>query len=302
MSYRLKNGESVSRGIARIAREQLHKIRSDIASAGRDPHEAVHEVRKRLKKLRGLARLVRSELGDEYGRFNGWCRSRGRELSPYRDTESLLETLLRMQKRFGSQLDGTLFDRIRQPLLNQRHEEQAGSSVDSILAALAEDLDRELVKTAEWPLEQHGVDAIVEGVADYYGRGRKALKAAEEEPSDEALHDWRKRAKDHWYHMRILRCVWVPLQKARAAECSRLCDLLGDDHDLAVLCQWLHRSGETQSGREDAETLRGTARLQREVLQRKAFEAGRLIYAEKPKNMRQRFASYIFASQGCAGG
>ena len=48
-------------------------------------------------------------------------------------------------------------------------------------------------------------------------------------------HDWRKRAKDVWYQLRLLQDTWPDVMKAMAGQASQLSDLLGDDHDLAVL-------------------------------------------------------------------
>jgi hypothetical protein len=49
------------------------------------------------------------------------------------------------------------------------------------------------------------------------------------------LHEWRKRAKDLWYHHRLLKDAWPGPVKAFADEADQLGKLLGDDHDLATL-------------------------------------------------------------------
>jgi hypothetical protein len=58
MGYRFRHDdESVEAGLRRIAAEQLTKA---LASLDADAlHEGVHDARKRVKKLRGLLRLVR---------------------------------------------------------------------------------------------------------------------------------------------------------------------------------------------------------------------------------------------------
>jgi hypothetical protein len=49
----------------------------------------------------------------------------------------------------------------------------------------------------------------------------------------------------HWYHLRLLRVIWPAQMKGLAAEASRHADLLGDDHDLAVLRMTLAHDGDT---------------------------------------------------------
>ncbi len=66
MSYRLQRSESVIQGVKRIAREQLDKALTDIKNEDMDRHEAVHQVRKRFKKIRGLIRLVRPSFEKTY--------------------------------------------------------------------------------------------------------------------------------------------------------------------------------------------------------------------------------------------
>ena len=46
--------------------------------------------------------------------------------------------------------------------------------------------------------------AIESGLLRSYRDGRKAFAQARREPSIEALHTWRKRVKDLWYHERLL--------------------------------------------------------------------------------------------------
>ena len=55
------------------------------------------------------------------------------------------------------------------------------------------------------------------------------------------LHDWRKRVKDLWYHERLLAPTCGPTVRGHAKELDRLSDLLGDDHDLALLRHELTR-------------------------------------------------------------
>jgi hypothetical protein len=53
--------------------------------------------------------------------------------------------------------------------------------------------------------------------------------------SDDArFHTWRRRVKDHWYHMRLLEHLNATAH-ARARRLTRLEAWLGDDHNL-VLC------------------------------------------------------------------
>ncbi|MGH2822338.1 MAG: CHAD domain-containing protein, partial [Thermoleophilaceae bacterium] len=104
-----------------------------------------------------------------------------------------------------------------------------------------------------------------------YRRGRRDWRAAVKDPSTENLHEWRKRAKDLWYHCSILEETWKPVMSALAGEAHELSDRLGDDHDLALLLAF---------GAEPLEPL--IARRRRE-LQEEAFGYGARLYVDRPK-------------------
>src|ERR1700733_10637342 len=70
-------------------------------------------------------------------------------------------------------------------------------------------------------------------------RGRQAFTRARGTREMEDLHAWRKRVKDLWYHERLLASTCGPTVRGHAKDLDRLSELLGDDHDLAVLRQEL---------------------------------------------------------------
>ena len=52
-----------------------------------------------------------------------------------------------------------------------------------------------------------------------------------------AVHELRKRGKDLWYQVRLLRDAWPAVLDATAEEIHDFTDKLGDHHDLAVLAE-----------------------------------------------------------------
>src|SRR4051812_32842281 len=65
-AYRLEAGEFVPDGMRRVARGQLERGLEDLdGEPSGDLDEAVHESRKRLKRLRAGLRLVRGAIGED---------------------------------------------------------------------------------------------------------------------------------------------------------------------------------------------------------------------------------------------
>ena len=98
------------------------------------------------------------------------------------------------------------------------------------------------------------------------------------------MHEWRKRAKDLWYDLRIL-CDAQPEALAKSVEwADELAGGLGDHHDLAVLREDL-------AGRESPTAMRaallGAIAERQDELAAAALELGERLYASKPKAFRR---------------
>jgi CHAD domain-containing protein len=146
------------------------------------------------------------------------------------------------------------------------------------------------------PLDTCDAVTLTAGSERAYRRGRDAFRAALDDPSAERLHDWRKRAKDLWYHQRLLRDAWPGPLKAFAAECDALGSLLGDDHDLATLAELLGGDFQPPPSVDTKHVLELIA-ARRGELQAEAFELGRRVYAEKPKAFGRRLGRYLAATR-----
>src|SRR5262245_53924237 len=101
MAYRLKLSESLTRGVRRIALDQLDLAEQRLKDKS-DPVAAVHEARKSLKRTRALLRLIRPALGESvYRRENGQLRDAGRLLSASRDRDVMRETVVKLEARLS---------------------------------------------------------------------------------------------------------------------------------------------------------------------------------------------------------
>ncbi|MBC8129586.1 MAG: CHAD domain-containing protein, partial [Rhizobiaceae bacterium] len=97
MSYRIDPGAPLDAETRRVFTEQLDKATAELSAPASGPdgdlHEAIHDARKRLKKLRGLLRLVRPGHERFYRTENERLRDIARTLSAVRDRTALIESL-----------------------------------------------------------------------------------------------------------------------------------------------------------------------------------------------------------------
>jgi CHAD domain-containing protein len=274
-SYRVRKSKALPKELARIARGRIDHALDELRGKTKSSsEEAVHEARKDMKKLRALLRLARDELGDEvYRRENDCFRDAAGRLSGVRDADVMLGTL-----------DGldTEVPELRKALEAHREVLAAGGEQRDEVVAVLEDA-RERVD--DWPLEDNGFEAIEPGLTRIYRRGRRALQEVEHEPTTEALHEWRKRVKDHRYHVDLLEKAWPATLGAVEEELHALSDRLGEDHDLAVLQDWAH---EHVPG-VDLDDLDEEIGRRRAKLQADGVAIGRRLYAERPRAFGRRF-------------
>ena len=122
------------------------------------------------------------------------------------------------------------------------------------------------LRVEAWPLDERRLGRRCSPASRAPTRaGATRSPIARATPEPELLHAWRKRAKDLWYHQRLLAPAWPDVLGAQAEEAHALTELLGDDHDLAVLAARLERrrraarAGRRRRPRRAARARRRTA-------------------------------------------
>jgi CHAD domain-containing protein len=300
-AYRLKRKEDVADGIRRMALGRADSaIDNLLGQATPDPEAAIHEARKDLKKLRSLLRLARGALGEEsYRAENVRFRDAGRLLSGIRDAQVRHQTLLSLSEHYHGELDERTKAALTQALSAEAADSDSREGDDPRARASIEVVaGRAAIE--RWGLDGSGWDVIEDGLARIYARGRARLDDVVANPSDQNVHEWRKRVKDLWYHLRIIVRVWPEVMEGVADQAHELSDLLGDHHDLTVLrdhvgLRVVHDQvtpGGDGVGVEDFRRLSNLVMRRQDELLARSIPLGRRLYAEKPNAFCKRMAGY----------
>ena len=291
MGYRFQAKERIDVGLRRVVREQIRGAIGDLARSGADRHEGVHEARKRFKMIRAVLRLARGSLGElTYALENTWYRDTGRRLSSVRDAVAMIECFDGLRKRFEKDMGPGAADTVHAALVARLERIAAGEEgLEERAAEVTAGLRNGMIRVRAWPIHDEGFETIGPGLERVYRQGRLAMETALPDPTDDNLHEWRKRVKDHWYHVRLLRNVWPKIMDAYKKEMKSLSDALGSDHDLAVLAPILRGDPAAFGGEGAVARLLELVVRRRGELQIQCRTFGRRIYAEKPRTLVARF-------------
>ena len=295
MPYAFKIGESAQEGVRRIAHEQLGSAIANLSKASPHQDKPIHEARKSLKRLRALVRLVRGELGDQvYRRHNECMRDAARELAGLRDAAALREALDELLAWLGKRAPPSRFKPIAAWLASRHanHFEGGAEQLGQLTASVGRRLQTLDAEVDEWPRRHDGWQALSAGLRRVFVRGREEYAGVLWRPTDEALHGWRKRVKYLRYHHQLLQPVWPEVMDTAIQQTDELGELLGMDHDLAVLTASIaadyRHSGHTSTllalGRRISE--------RRLELQLRCRVLGQRIYTERPKDFVRRLHGY----------
>lgn len=296
MGYKLRPQDPAAE-VRKVARQGIDKAIEALSLPPAERGEGVHQARKRFKELRALLRLVRKPLGHEFQRENQRLRDLGRVLSESRDATAMLESWDLLAKRYPELFGEEDFKQTRQRL-KDRAEQTGGDAADLTerIAQVIDALHKLRGRIDEWPLkskrDDNGFGLMAAGIKRTYADGCGELAKVRLDLSDEQLHQWRKRVKDHWYQTRLLEPSWPAMMQLRSDNLKELADMLGDDHDLAVMGELM----QAQPQLFGSETLRerlGVAIAQRRSdLQSAALKLGDGLYQEAPKNLVARWERY----------
>ncbi len=290
MSYRFQDREPLEYGIKRMAREQLRRARSSLLS-GDNRHAAIHDARKRLKKVRAVLKLVRDEIGQStYRRENRCFRAAGLELAALRDAHVAIRTLDRLQSRFAG-VAVAAFAALREQL-ERRYELVVTRDLDErrVPERVAETLSAAGRRIEEWPIRSDAFEAVRPGLRRVYRRGRRRMREAYAAPSHERFHEWRKQAKTLWYHSRILTPLERHVMTALAEQLRELSELIGDAHDVGGLLRLI--DAEALSLPPDDARLIEAMGSRTKALHSRARPLGESIWSETGSEFADRVGDY----------
>jgi CHAD domain-containing protein len=287
------DNDSFGDALAAAARSIIADARRSISDPELSDAEAVHEVRKALKRWRALLRLLALPLGEQADQMRTEARELMRALSNARDAQSSLDALADLRKA-DVPFSPASMETIQQRLTEIKQAAEQTSFTKDMRDRLSRYLDYATLSLERWPIKAIDFDTVADGLISTYRRARQLVPDNWLEADAEHLHDLRRRVVEHRHQMDLMEPLWPRLGQVWAEEAQRLRNRLGACQDMAVfvgltaphqpLAPWRSRLTPVIEARRGAH-LRTASRL-----------AGRL-FAEKPKAFRRRLSALWSARQ-----
>jgi len=235
MSFEVHDGKHVEDELTKIARHELRQTDEALAtSAGRKFSGAVHDSRKRLKKVRALAALLEQAGAKLPHKDRKRLKAAARALSRIRDSAAVVDTLDRLRRRYPKRLPAHTYGVLRRSLVSARNRVEARARHNGVVGKARKRLAKTRQSAKAWTSPSMDVSDMVAVVVDSYRQSRQAMKRARARGLSATLHRWRKALKRLWYQLRLAQ----PLATGIApliADVKRLQTELGDDRNLVVL-------------------------------------------------------------------
>lgn len=298
MSFTIRPDEGISKAIRRVARAQLGKAADTLRDAGQPLCQRIHLMRTSIKRVRALIALARPAAPHGARRADRRLRRLAGATSELRDAEVVLMTLDGVWPAPTGIRKDTRPAGIRAELAARLSTLERAFEAEKIIERLIKKLLRERHRTREWvPAAKGGWEKLwnrpAARVSQSYRRARRAMARADHDGGGEALHDWRKAVKRHRYQFQFLLGAPPDESISNLADLEELGELLGEDHDLAVLEATVANDAKALPGGADRDRLSAAITQRRRALEAETGPLGERLFGMRPRMFRGRLQSRL---------
>jgi len=282
MAFRLRTHESAAKGLKRIIKKELRSAIERL-QAKHVSDEAIHDARKRIKKVRAALRLVAKDI--DIGPALDHMRDAAHALSPIRDTASLIGSAQSLCSHHADELPANTCQSLIARLDRNKADARRSASRENTVPKAIHLLRRVDGACKSWAWNRTGRSRVVSQIRRTYKKARRAMRHLSLRSRSENVHECRKRTKDLWYALRLFEKRGAPRRDLSNLE--HLETWLGDDHNLAAL----HAAMSPREGggaSPPGPALEAVVQHEQRALRQKALSLGRRTLLHPPKRFEKR--------------
>ncbi len=270
MAYTLSLREPLEDTLREAGLQQINQALKELRSKNVASTQ-IHQSRKAFKRFRALLHLIRPGLGKSaFRRLEGGIRDIARAFGDARDSHVMVETVAKLEALAPAHAGAAFVPALKAGL--QERLQQNGGMTPGAWRPQVRALERLALDFKSVPIAISDFADFEPGLRQVYSDCRARLDHALATNDEEDFHDCRKVVQRHWRHMQLFRRVWPEAMRPRINLAHDLAQILGEDHDVAVLKRYISTHGAQLGAKASGEaflrlcsahqqTLRGRAKL-----------------------------------------
>lgn len=286
MAYRIRPDKDFTSEFRNAAEGELREAIDLLEQTPKGIHEAIHDARKNIKRLRALYRLVAKAEPEFRKRENARLRDSARSLSTVRDAEALVENCRYLCENARSEEERSALQRVTDIMIARRNwleetERELPERMKAVVGALFEAIDA-LAEVSFDRGRRHNA-RMLEKAWRRTGRAlSKTLAECHGDASEETFHELRKRMQDYRHYHSLLRDIWPSAMRARRTTAKELAEILGHIHDFSVLSALVNSEPQLFTRNDDLAFLLDALIFHEQRARKEALAVAEEFLAEDP--------------------
>lgn len=279
--FHLELGETLATALKRMLIDEIVFARHGAQDQTTLRDETIHRVRRRLKRVRSLFAVLAEVPGANRDNRVDHVRDTARLLAGARDAD----VMAREGRRILTQAEGRTVAAVALMVERLESAQEAAHRALVPLDVVAARLRASEADARSLPDRFDAGRLLGDALVASYRRGRRDWREiAEGASSVDTLHDWRKRVKQRRHLSALLPIDTAVTTRAVQHDLDVLGEILGEEHDLAVLRHRLETDEHLLSEREGRESVLELIAQRRHRLKKKAVELGEELYGAKTRD------------------
>jgi CHAD domain-containing protein len=285
MQYAFIPERPIPEEVRRLATEQGEFACALLSARQADAHEAIHEARRALRRIRTLLVLLRPQLGVEYRRVRDPYRRCSHALTRLRDAHAVVEAFERIVQHEPGALGPDLATTVRCRLVRRRDRLLRAEPPNFV--ALRRALRQAQRGMTVWPSIVRG-DPLLGGMRRCYALGRRAMATALRRDQPEDLHRWRRRVRELALQHDLMHLLVPALQTNATGRARRLGHMLGRERELLILGKVIGTLRLPASETPALVAFQQGIEAQRGMLRDRMRALGQAVYRERPRRWEKQ--------------
>ncbi len=297
--FSITNNEEVSDAAHRVLAEQYDLI-INACNNNDDVHKSIHDIRKSYKRIRAVLRLVKPDIQrGTYNKENKLIRDLSRKFSTARNLHVFSEEFDDIITAGILKLPETDIYQIHN-FFKVKKEEALKVLLDldmfTVIRKKTEDAKNRIAKIDFKSLGPH---TIYKGVSNVFAWGQKQMIYTQQFPTDDNLHEMRKRVNALMYLVRLIKEVSPDFFNGYYGGLKSASLALGEDHNMAEMVNYIDTINNQLLPPVEKQKIHEYIISQRQQIQVDVWPSIAKLYTGQADEFSKRIKSYwLLGRQG----